>query len=76
MTKLDYVEWIYALHVILNLNGGKVTLQTLFDVFNPILGMDVKHYNQYFRSIKIRKKGDQTFLLDLEKQLLVQRIEK
>jgi len=73
---LDYVEWVYALHEILNLNGGRVKLNTLFEVFNRIFGIKVKDFSQYFRSIRIRAKGDRTTLLDLQKQLLTERLER
>ena len=72
---LDYVEWVYALHEILNLNGGRVKLKTLFDVFNRVFGIKVKDFSQYFRNIRTRKKGDRTTLLDMQKQLLTERME-
>ncbi|GHT39137.1 hypothetical protein FACS189437_01660 [Bacteroidia bacterium] len=72
---VDYVEWIYALCGVLNLNGGKVTLKDLFDVFNGIFGLEVKEFSLYFTSIKNRKKGDRTAFLDTEKRLLMQRME-
>jgi hypothetical protein len=62
---VDYVEWIYGLHGILVHFGGNVTIKRLFDVFNEIFGMDVKDYYLYFTSIKNRKKGDRTSLLDM-----------
>jgi hypothetical protein len=72
---VDYVEWIYALCEVLNLNGEKVTLKTLFGVFNGLFGIDVKEYSLYFTGIKNRKKGDRTSFLDLQKQLLIRRME-
>jgi hypothetical protein len=72
---VDYVEWIYGLHGILVHLGGTVTLKRLFDVFNEIFGMEVKDYYLYFTSIKNRKKGDRTPLLDLEKQLITSKME-
>jgi len=74
--KVDYVEWVYALHEILNLNGGKVTLDTLFDFFNPIFDMNPINFNQVFTAIKNRKKGDRTTLLNMQKTLLTRRMEK
>jgi hypothetical protein len=72
---VDYVEWIYALHAILVHFGSNVTLRRLFDVFNKIFGMEVKDYYIYYSSIKNRKKGDRTSLLDLEKQLVIEKME-
>ena len=73
---MDYVEWVYALHEILNTDSDKLTLRTLFETLNPVFNMDVKAYALYFTSIKNRKKGDRTALLDWQKQLLMQRMEK
>jgi hypothetical protein len=72
---VDYVEWVYALYGTLNLNGGQVTLRTLFEVFNEIFGLNVKDFSIYFMNVKSRKKGDRTPFLDLEKQLLIRRME-
>jgi hypothetical protein len=72
---LDYVEWIYGLHEILNLNGGKVALKTLFDFFNPIFGIKITQFSGYFNAIKNRKKGDRSTLFDKQKELLTQRME-
>ena len=72
---VDYVEWIYGLHGILVHFGGNITLRRLFDVFNKIFGMEVKDYYIYYSSIKNRKKGDRTSLLDLEKQLIIEKME-
>jgi len=74
-TLLDYVEWVYGLHEFLNQNDEKVSLKVLFDTFNPIFGIEVKDYAQYFRTIKNRVKGDRTTLLDMQKKLLIQRME-
>jgi hypothetical protein len=71
----DYVEWVYALHGVLNHKEDTVTLKTLFEVFNRVFGLDVKDYYLYFASIKNRKKGDRTPFLNLAKQLLVERME-
>jgi hypothetical protein len=54
---VDYVEWVYALHSILNTETGKVTLKNLFDTFNEVFGLDVKDFSVYFMSIKNRKKA-------------------
>jgi len=75
-TIIDYVEWVYGLHEFLNQTDEKVSLRTLFDTFNPIFDIEVKDYAQYFRNIKIRSKGDRTTLLDMQKKLLIERIEK
>jgi hypothetical protein len=72
---VDYVEWVYALYGVLNLNDGNVTLKTLFDIFNGIFGLEVKDFSLYFMSIKNRKKGDRTSFLDLGKRLLIERME-
>jgi hypothetical protein len=72
---IDYIEWVYALHGVLNINGETAMLKTLFRVFNPIFGLDVKDFSLYFISIKNRKKGDRTSFLDLQKQILIQRME-
>jgi hypothetical protein len=72
---VDYVEWVYALYGVLNLNDRNVTLKTLFDIFNGIFGLDVKDFSLYFVSIKNRKKGDRTSFLDLGKRLLIERME-
>jgi hypothetical protein len=72
---VDYVEWIYALYGVLNLNGGTVTFKKLFEVFNGVFGLDVKDFSLYFMSIKNRKKGDRTSFLDLGKRLLIERME-
>ena len=74
-TIVDYVEWIYGLHEFLNQKGEKVSLKILFEVFNPIFCIEVKDYAQYFRTIKSRAKGDRTTLLDIQKKLLIQRME-
>jgi hypothetical protein len=50
-------------------------LKTLFGVFNGLFGIDVKEYSLYFTGIKNRKKGDRTSFLDLQKQLLIRRME-
>ena len=71
---IDYVEWVYGLHEFLNQTGDKVTLKTLFDTFNPIFGIELKEYAQYFMTIKSRAKGDRTTFLDLQKKLLMQRM--
>jgi hypothetical protein len=72
---VDYVEWVYALYGALNLNGGKVTLKTLFAVFNGLFGVEVKEYSLYFTSIKNRKKGDRTVFLDKLKEILTTKME-
>jgi hypothetical protein len=72
---VDYVEWIYALQSIFKLNGETVTLKTLFNIFNSIFEIDVKDFSLYFISIKNRKKGDRTSFLDLQKHLLMQRMD-
>ena len=72
---LDYVEWIYALHEILNLEGGTVKLKTLFDVFNSVFGINLTAFSQYFKAIKDRKKGDRTTFLDMQKELLTRRMD-
>ena len=75
-TTLDFVEWIYGLHELLNQKGEKVSLQTLFDVLNPIFHMDVRNYRQYFKSIKNRKKTEHQSIFEKQNHLLTQRKEK
>ena len=72
---LDFVEWIYALNEILNLNGGTAKLKTLFEIFSPIFGMLPFNFSSYFTKIKNRQ-GDRTTLLDKQKKLLMERMEK
>jgi hypothetical protein len=74
-TRLDYVEWVYALCEILNIDDGKASLKTLFEIFNPIFGLNVHDYAQYFKIVRNRKRSERTALLDLQKQLLIQRME-
>jgi len=73
---MDYVVWMYALFVILNMNGGTVSLKTLFDFFNPVFDMDVRDYAQYFRAIRSRKRNERTSVLHLQIEKLIERMEK
>ena len=75
-TLLDYVEWVYGLHEFLNQSGEKVSLKMMFETFNPIFGIEVQDYAQYFRTIKSRTKGERTTFLDKQKKLLTERMEK
>ena len=75
-TIMDYVEWMYGSHVLLNLNDGKVSLKMLFDIFNPIFGFKDIPFSTYFNIIRNRKRSERTTLLDLERQLLIERMEK
>jgi hypothetical protein len=61
--KTEYVEWIYGLRGLL---GEKEELKTLFDIFNPIFGMDVPHYSQIFYNIKKLKKGRRQTVFDMQ----------
>ena len=74
-TLMDYVEWVYGLHEYLNQSGEKVSLKMLFETFNPIFGIDVQDYAQYFGTIKTRAKGDRTAFLDKQKKMLIQRMD-
>lgn len=71
---MDYVEWVYALHGVLNTETKKITLKSLFEALNETFGLDVKDYSLYFTSIKNRKKGDRTPFLDEAKRQLVARM--
>ena len=73
--ELDYVEWVYGLWKILNLNGGIIKLKTLFQIFNPIFGKKITQYSGYFNAIKIRTKGERSEVFDLQKELLTQHME-
>jgi len=75
-TLVDYVEWVYGLHEFLNKKGEKASLRVLFEVFNPIFGFKNFQYSSYFSNIKARVKGERTTLLDTQKKLLMQRLEK
>ena len=72
---VDYVEWMYGLHEILNVAGAKVSLTKLFNVFNPVFGIKLTSFSQFFAMIKNRKKGERTTFLDKQKKLLTLRIE-
>ena len=72
---MAYVEWMYALHLILNLKEGNVSLKMLFDIFNPIFGFKNIPFSNYFAKIVSRKKEGQNSVLDLQNQLLSQRKE-
>jgi len=72
-TIVDYVEWVYGLHELLNQNAS---LQTLFDVFNRVFDIEVHNYRQYFRSIKNRKKTERLTIFERQHQLFTQRKEK
>lgn len=74
-SKAYYVELIYALHEILNMKGGKITLKALFDTFNSLFGMEEFNYSHQFQQLKEHKRLSQTPLLDLLKQLLLQKME-
>ena len=75
-TLVDYVEWVYGLHEYLSKKGEKTSLRILFEVFNPIFGFKDFQFSSYFGNIKSRVKGERTTLLDLQKKLLMQRLEK
>ena len=72
---VDYVEWVYALHGVLNTETKKVTLKSLFEALNETFGLNVKEFSLYFVSIKNRKKGDRTPFLDEAKRRLIGRME-
>ena len=72
---LDYVEWIYGLYEFLNLKGEKVTIKTLFNIFNPIFGFKDFQYSSYFNVIKARMK-EHSSIFEIQEQLLSQRKEK
>ena len=76
LTRMDYTEWIYGLDGILNLNGGKVSLKTLFEIFNPIFGIKDFQYSNYFAKIASRKKDGKKSVFDLEREHTGQRKEK
>jgi hypothetical protein len=70
-----YVEWVYGLGEILNLNGCKVKFSKLFRIFNPIFGMKLTNFSSYFNIIKSRKKGERSLIFDKQKELLNQRMD-
>ena len=72
---VDYVEWIYGLYEILNAAGENVSLTKLFKVFNPVFGIKLTSFSQFFTMIKNRKKGERTTFLDKQKKLLTLRME-
>ena len=72
-TKVQYVEWLYGLHALLNQKDGKATLETLFELFEQIFGMKVANYKQYFRSLKFSQKNENQSVFDVQKKLLKQR---
>ena len=74
-TTLDYVEWVYGLYAVLNRNGEKATLKTIFDVFNPVFGFEDFQFSSYFGKIRSRKRIERTTFIDLQKQLFTERME-
>ena len=74
-TLLEYVEWIYGLYEYLNQKGEKITIKTLFTIFNPIFGFKDFQYSSYFNVIKARMK-EHSSIFEIQEQLLTQRKEK
>ena len=73
--KVDYVEWVYGLHEILNQNGEKVSLDTLFENFNPIFGFKSFQHSSCFSITKIRSK-ERIWIFQKQEKLLKDRKEK
>jgi hypothetical protein len=59
----------------MNAHGEKVTLKTLFEVFNQVFDIEVTKFSLYFTSIKNRKKGERTTFLEQQKQQLLRKME-
>ena len=72
---INYAEWVYGLEEILNINGEQVSLKTLFEIFNPIFGIENFHYSGYFGKIRNRIKTDKKTVFEIQHQLFTKRKE-
>jgi hypothetical protein len=72
---VDWVELIYAFHEAGVINGGKVTLKTLFRTMGEVFDFEVKEFSNYFMNIKRRIKGDRTTFLDKLRRKLLRRMD-
>jgi hypothetical protein len=72
---VDLVELLYALRATKCINGGKIALKELFDIFCGLFNMDIRNFSRFFISIKNRMKGDRTAFLDKLKKELTAKLE-
>jgi hypothetical protein len=75
-TKVNFVEFVYAIYGIGCINNGNISLKKLFFYMCKIFNIEVNDYARIFMDIKNRTKDDRTKLLDLMKQSLIYMMEK
>jgi hypothetical protein len=75
-TKVEFVEFVYAIYCIGYINNGNISLNELFRYMCKIFNIEVKGHARIFMDIKNRTKGDRTKLLDLMKRSLIYMMEK
>lgn len=73
--KIDAVEMIYALYFSKAVNGGKVTIRELAEVFGQFFNMDLKNDVYRFYAEIRQRKINQTKFLDFLRNVLQQRLD-
>jgi hypothetical protein len=70
----EWVELIYALYLVKRINGGKISLKTLFRQMGEIFDFEVEEFANYFMNIKNRTDEKRTKFTDLMHDALLERM--
>jgi hypothetical protein len=70
----EWVELIYALYLVKRINGGKISLKSLFRWMGEIFDFEVREHASYFMNIKNRTDEKRTKFTDLMCDALLERM--
>lgn len=70
-SKTDLIELIYSLHAAEVFNKGSADLKSIARVFEMMFGVDLGNYYRTFLEIRLRKRGQTTFIDILKNRLTV-----
>jgi hypothetical protein len=71
---VEWVELIYALYLVKRINGGKISLKSLFRQMGEIFDFEVEEFANYFMNIKNRTDGCRTKFTNLMCGALLERM--
>jgi hypothetical protein len=73
--KIDKAELIYALYYAKVIDGGRITIRELVEIFDQMFGSDLKEDIYRFRAEIQQRKIDRTKFLDFLRSVLQQRLD-
>jgi hypothetical protein len=71
---VEWVELVYALHLVKRINGGKISLEELFLQMGEVFDIKVKEFSNYFMNIKNRTDEKRTRFTGLMRDALLARM--